>query len=91
MRAEERVYTGEFKLAAVQRILTGANVCGLSRELGVRRSVLYRWRDAYRREGAAGLQRGRGRPPENPKTENRGQEHKGGFLSGACCGPNHNI
>jgi transposase-like protein len=58
MRDQERVHTGEFKLAAVQRILAGANVCGLSRELGVRRSVLYRWRDTYRREGAAGESHG---------------------------------
>ena len=57
-----REYAVEFKTAAAQRILAGESVLALSRELGVRRSVLYAWRDVYRREGAAGLSRKRGRP-----------------------------
>jgi hypothetical protein len=38
----------------------------LHQEFQIKRSVLYRWRDAYRKEGAAGLQRPTGRPPGTP-------------------------
>jgi transposase-like protein len=52
----------EFKEAAARRLLAGESGTALSLELGVRRSVLYRWRDAYRAEGVRGLSRPRGRP-----------------------------
>lgn len=55
------VHTPEFKLDAVQRMDAGENVSALSRELGVRRKVLYEWRARYRSRGLAGLQRGPGR------------------------------
>jgi transposase len=32
-------------------------------ELGVRRKLLYQWRDQFQAEGRAGLERRRGRPP----------------------------
>ena len=48
-------------------ILAGESVSALHHELQIKRSVLYRWRDAYRKEGVCGLQRGRGRPPGVPK------------------------
>lgn len=57
-----RSYAVEFKETAVRRMLRGDNVVALSRELDVRRAVLYRWRDVYRAEGLAGLGRPRGRP-----------------------------
>jgi transposase len=47
--------TAEFKESAVQRILAGEPVSRLSRDLKVKRSLLYRWRDAYRQEGVSGL------------------------------------
>lgn len=47
--------TAEFKEKVVQRILAGEPVSRLSRELKVKRSLLYRWRDAYRKEGVSGL------------------------------------
>ena len=58
-----REFTTEFKEAAARRLLAGESGTKLSRELDVRRSVLYRWRDAYRQEGVGGLSRKRGRPP----------------------------
>jgi transposase-like protein len=58
-----RVFSQEFKANVAQRILNGESVTSLHRELQIKRSVLYRWRDAYRKEGAAGLQRRVGRPP----------------------------
>ena len=56
-----RVFSREFKLGAVSRMLGGENVSALARELTIRRKLLYEWRDAFRAGGAAAL-RGRGRP-----------------------------
>jgi len=58
-----RVFSLEFKADVAQRILNGESVTSLHYQLQIKRSVLYRWRDAYRKEGAAGLQRRVGRPP----------------------------
>ena len=52
----------EFKEAAARRLLAGQSGTALSRELDVKRSLLYRWRDAYRQQGVNGLSRRRGRP-----------------------------
>jgi transposase-like protein len=49
-----------------RRILNGESVSALHQEIQIKRSVLYRWRDAYRKDGAAGLQRPVGRPPGVP-------------------------
>lgn len=57
-----RVFSKEFKLAVVERILNGESVSALHHELQIKRSILYRWRDTYRAEGEAGLRRPRGRP-----------------------------
>jgi transposase len=62
-----RVHTPEFKLRVVQRMLAGESVARLSREVKVKLSMLYRWRDVYRKQGAAGLQRPRGRPALQPQ------------------------
>lgn len=66
MAAKNRVFSAEFKQGVAQRILNGESVSSLHHELHIKRSVLYRWRDAYRKEGAAGLQRAIGRPPGVP-------------------------
>lgn len=58
-----RVFEQGYKVAVAKRLLAGESGTKLSRELQIRRSVLYRWRDAYRLEGAAGLNRQPGRPP----------------------------
>lgn len=58
---EARSFSREFKLRAVQRVEAGENVSALSRELTVKREVLYRWRDAFRMGGPEAL-RLRGRP-----------------------------
>ena len=61
-----RVYSLELKVAVAERLVKGESVSALHDELGIRRGVLYRWRDAYRKEGVAGLQRVKGRPPGVP-------------------------
>jgi transposase-like protein len=61
--AGARVFRVEYRIAVARRILNGESVTALSNELKIKRSVLYRWRDAYRDQGAAGLSRPNGRPP----------------------------
>ena len=56
-----RVFSREFKLAALSRMDGGENVSALSRELNVRRKLLYEWRAAFRAGGPEAL-RSRGRP-----------------------------
>ena len=55
MTSKNRVFSQEFKESVAQRMLNGESVSALFHELQIKRSVLYRWRDAYRKEGAAGL------------------------------------
>lgn len=45
----------EFKLDIVRRLAAGEQVRGLERETGIDRAQFYRWRDAYERDGVAGL------------------------------------
>jgi transposase-like protein len=61
-----RVFDRQFKERVAQRIVNGESVSALHQEFQIKRSVLYRWRDAYRKEGAAGLRRPLGRPPGTP-------------------------
>jgi transposase len=69
-----RTFSPEFRVEVARRIEQGESVSKLDRELGIRRSVLYRWRDAYRKEGPGGLARATGRPPgvPNPDTAKPG-------------------
>ncbi|HLY54859.1 MAG TPA: helix-turn-helix domain-containing protein [Stellaceae bacterium] len=59
-KGDQKRFTREFKLAALQRMAAGENVSELARELGVLRKCLYQWRDRYRLGGAIAL-RSRGR------------------------------
>ena len=61
--SQNRVFSKEFKVGVVERILNGESVSALHHELKIKRNILYRWRDAYRAEGEAGLSRPRGRRP----------------------------
>jgi transposase len=63
LSAENRVFSPEFKKNVAQRIVGGESVSSLHHELDIKRAILYRWRDIYRKEGTAGFDRPRGRPP----------------------------
>jgi transposase len=63
MGAKYRVFSTEFKQEVAQRILKGESVNALHLELRIKRSVLYRWRDAFVKEGAGALPPRHGRPP----------------------------
>jgi transposase len=53
--AGARVFRVKFRIAVARPILNGESVSALSHELKIKRAVLYRWRDAYREHGEAGL------------------------------------
>ena len=61
MSRMKRVFSADFKLKAVTRMLKGENISALARELEIRRKLLYLWKDAYRQGGVEHL-RSRGRP-----------------------------
>jgi transposase len=58
-----RIFSVEFRGAVAQRIPNGESVLALSTEFKIKRSILYRWRDAYRSAGQDGFKKTRGRPP----------------------------
>ena len=62
-----RVFSRDFKLSAVRRMLAGENVSALARELAVLRKDLYVWRERFRSGGPEAL-RSRGRPRKVPLT-----------------------
>jgi len=61
-----RIFSAEFKIQAAERMLAGLPVRKLSEELRIKRTVLYRWRDAYQQYGTAWLCRPSGRPRKTP-------------------------
>ena len=62
MAKKARKFSTEFKLEAVRRMAEARTIVGLAEELGVRRKLLYEWRDQLQTEGRAGLERRVGRP-----------------------------
>jgi transposase len=63
MVKKARKYSVDFKQEAVRRMARATTIVGLAKQLGVRRKLLYQWRDQFQAEGRAGLERRRGRPP----------------------------
>ena len=60
-------YPREFKLEAVRLLRTGEKpVAQVARELGVKRTLLYRWQEAQATEGDAAF---RGTPGRKPSAE----------------------
>ncbi len=69
MSAAGRTFTPEYRVGVAGRIVGGERVSALSQELSIRRSMRCRWRDAYRKDGEAGLKRAAGRTPETPSAK----------------------
>ena len=61
MSKAARVFSREVKLSALRRMLAGENVSVIARELKLRRTLLYVWRDNFRSDGPDAL-RNWGRP-----------------------------
>lgn len=60
-----RMFSREFKLAALSRMERASDVSALAHELGVQRNQLYRWRRVWEADGVEAW-RSRGRPPGRP-------------------------
>jgi transposase-like protein len=58
---DRRLFSREFKLAALARLEAAGNVVGVARELGIRRELLYKWQAKFAAGGAEAL-RTSGRP-----------------------------
>ena len=58
-----RVFSTSFKEGVVGRLEAGEALAAVSKELGIARKLLYEWRWAWRRHGAAGLNQRRGPKP----------------------------
>jgi transposase-like protein len=56
----QRTFSTEFKCGVIQRIEAGERLAAVADELGIRRKLLYEWRDAFRAHGPVGLNRKRG-------------------------------
>ena len=63
MARRKRSFSAELKVGIVKRMLAGEAVRDLAKEVRVSRTFLYRWKDRYRKLGAAGFRVRRGRPP----------------------------
>jgi len=63
MKKKAKSYSADFKQDAVRRMAQATTIIGLAKELGIRRKLLYQWRDQLRAGGRAALERRRGRPP----------------------------
>jgi transposase-like protein len=81
MAKKARVFSPELKLSVVKRMLSGEQTRELARELKVSRTFLYRWKDIYRKYGASGFRKRRGRPPASGRIE--GQSAPMGELAAA--------
>lgn len=58
---QTRVYSRDFRLQVVKRILDGEKIPALSEELGIHRKLLYEWKRRVNTGGESNL-RQRGRP-----------------------------
>lgn len=64
---ERRRFSREFKLSLIDRLEAGESGTALALESGVKRTIIYRWRDAWRQGGEAAL-RGKPGPPTKAET-----------------------
>jgi transposase len=61
---ERRSFSRAFKLKVIERLEAGESGSALALELSIKRTIIYRWRDAWRAGGPEALRSKRGRPPK---------------------------
>ena len=67
---QRQQYSRDFKLEAVRQLERGEKTgVQLALELGIKRELLYRWRDDLQANGEAGAFRGPGRPAGDQQSE----------------------
>ena len=80
---QRRSFSRAFKLKVIERLEAGESGSALALELSVKRTIIYRWRDAWREGGPEALRSKRGRPPKAEALEMeraRGVAAKAGDL-----------
>src|ERR1700694_5243622 len=82
-KSSPRVFSRDYKLGIIRRILAGENVSALGRELRLTRKDLYAWRDRFLAGGPEAL-RGRGRPCKAGASAASGAGGRGAELEAAC-------
>jgi transposase len=66
----ESKYSKEFKLEAIRLLREGQKpIAELARELGVKRTILYRWKAQLEEKGADSFKNKRGRPRKEQESE----------------------
>ena len=63
--ANKRRHSPEFRVEIVERMLAGESVVALGQRHRLARSMMYRWRDAYRRSGPGGMAKAEGPSPRH--------------------------
>jgi transposase-like protein len=61
-KMERRSFSREFKLKIIERLEAGESGASLALEFSIKRTIIYRWRDAYRDGGREALRPKPGRP-----------------------------
>jgi len=69
---EKKSFSRELKFETVKRMELGESSSALSKELSVKRTMLYRWRDIVRRDGEKAFS---GKVGRRPKAETLAREH----------------
>ena len=69
-RRPYKTYPKEFKLEAVRMMETSDRPASeIASELGIRRNLLYKWKEQIERKGESSLKSKRGRPPKSEQGE----------------------
>lgn len=63
-QGQPRSFSREFKLKVIERLEAGERGTALALEFSVKRTIIYRWREAWRVGGPEALRSTRGRPPK---------------------------
>jgi transposase-like protein len=61
-KMERRSFSREFKLKIIERLEAGESGTALGLEFSIKRTIIYRWRDAFRDGGREALRPKPGRP-----------------------------
>jgi len=85
MSKKPRVFSREFKLRVVRRLLAGEKMSIVAQESKVLRKDLYIWRDRYRTGGAEAL-RGAGRPRKGEELAVLKKSSQGAAVAGGGAG-----
>jgi len=69
-RRPYKTYPREFKIEAVRLMETSNRPASeIAAELGIRRNLLYKWKEQLEKKGEEGFHSKRGRPPKSEQSE----------------------